>query len=220
MADNLLRYGFKFTRTISGGDSPVVEKLPLASAFRPTLTVGAASKYKNLRAGDPVQRLSTGYLDICAGQESDTPDTTVYGVIAGFEYQYSSSQGTMVLADSYPSDGISYGTNFERQTFVHIYPASRCYFEVCCDDKATATTYAAYLALVGENANHTFDTTDGGDCKTLLDISTHNTTATLLWRIVGVNKDHPENENFDELYVKVEVVANALQEPAWSATGV
>lgn len=220
MADNRHYKGFRFLRSKDGGSVPLIERWPIASGHQASTLVGAATITKILKAGDPIKKLSTGYITLAEGAEHDTPGTALYAVIAGFETQWNAAQGKKIFTDRYPSEGVTYGTNFGRQTYVLVIPAGSAYFEIDCDDKITATDYAGYLAFVGENANHRLNnvvTTE--ECDTVLDISTHAPTAGLLWRITGVNQFHPENEDFSGLYVKLEVTGNRVQDPSFTAAG-
>ena len=68
-------------------------------------------------------------------------------------------------------------------------PAAGNYFEIDCDDAATATTYAAYLALKGELCDHRLKSLSETDGKVWprLDISTH-ATASGQWKIEQISK--------------------------------
>lgn len=212
MADNVHRAGFRWFKSRSGSAKPVVERIALASGFRPTLTISAGSVFYNLREGDVLTRLSTGYADIMSGAESDSPSTAqVLGVVAGFEALYDANSGKMTPRSFYPSAGITYSTVFERQSFVLYYPADQNYFVVDVDDKTTATTYAAYLAFKGENLRHIYNAT-GPDTDTMVDISGHATTNTFPWRIVDVLLHDPNNQDFSGSYVKLVVTGNIVQD--------
>jgi hypothetical protein len=218
MADNVRKRGFHWYKSLGGSACPLIETHPVASAWRPTLTV-TTPFYMNLRPGDPVVRLSTGYMDIAGGSESDTKATAIYGICAGFVTQWDGSR--MVFRDYYPNEGVTYGTNFARQTYIKVYPVRGALFEVDVADKTTATTYAAYLAFIGENADHVLDYNNANnDCDTMLDISSHNTTSTLQWRLMKVEQNNPENQDFSGSYVKLVVQCNIPQEPVGSSTGV
>ncbi len=218
MADNTHIKGFRWHRSKDGSANPVVRRIQLASAYRPTLTIGAAPVYTNIRPGDPILRLSTGYGDLSYGTESDTPSTRALGIVAGFEPMYVT--GKMVPQDYYPNEGITYGTVFERQTWVHYYPAETAYFEIDCDDKTTATTYAAYLAFQGETCRHTLGAAATNETDTMLDISDHNTTSTFVWRIEEVQLHNTNNQDFAGSYVKLIVSCNVPQTGVGSATGI
>lgn len=223
MANNVHRRGFRWFKSRTGSANPVVRSIPLASAYRPTLTVSASPVYVNLRPGDPILRLSTGYGDLSYGTESDTPSTRVLGVCCGFEPLYNSGLGKRVPQDYYPNEGITYGSVLDRTSTLLYYPAETAYFEVDVDDASTATTYAAYLALVGETCRHNLATTASqalNETDTMLDISDHNTTATFTWRIEEVLRNDPNNADFSGSYVKLIVSCNAPQISSGSTTGI
>jgi hypothetical protein len=219
MADNTLRYGFRPWKP-KFGDNFQVLRMPLASAYRPTLTIGAGSVYVPLRAGDVVKYLNDGTCSIAAGTESDTPDTVMYGVVAGFEPLFDGTK--MVPSNYYPSAGVTYGSNIERESRVLIIPVESAYFEVCADDAVTATTYAAHLLLGGQNCRHVYSLSGAStpDTGTLLDISDHNTTSTFLWRMLFVNPLDVNNADFSGKYINWIVEANVTQTPATNQTGI
>lgn len=222
MAVNAIhRKGFRFYKSVSGSANPTIERITLASAYRPTLTVSASPVYVDLDAGTPILRLSTGYGDLSFGTESDTPSTRVLGVVVGFGPMYDGTK--MDFRTYYPNAGITYGTNFERETFVHYIPAQSAWFSIDVDDATTATSYAAYLAFKGENCRHNLATTASqalNKTDVMLDISDHNTTATFPWRIEDVVLNDPNNPDFAGSYVKLIVSCNVPQTGVGSATGI
>jgi hypothetical protein len=97
----------------------------------------------------------------------------------------------------------------ERRSILDVIPAAGNYFEIDCDDASTATTYAAYLAFIGEAADHTFDVGTverAGYANPKLDISTHLNSAGQ-WKIVGVSRTM-NNRDFTGLNVKLIVEIN------------
>lgn len=219
--NNTHRRGFRWFKSRYGSAKPVVERIQLASGYRPTLTVSASSVFIAMRPGDPILRLSTGYGDLSFGTESDTPSTRVLGVVAGFEPLYLNSK--MTPQDYYPNEGITYGSVLERASWVHYYPADSAYFEIDVDDASTATTYAGYLAFKGETCRHNLATTASqaaNDSDTMLDISDHNTTSSFTWRIEDVLLHDPNNVDFAGSYVKLIVSCNAPQISSGSTTGI
>jgi hypothetical protein len=218
---NVHRKGFRFYKSVSGSTNPTIERITLASAYRPTLTVGASPVYVDLDAGTPIIRLSTGYGDISFGTESDTPSTRVLGVIVGFGPMYDGTK--MVFNTFYPNAGITYSTNFERETVVHYIPAQSAWFSIDADEATTATTYAAYLAFKGETCRHNIATTASqalNKTDVMLDISDHNTTSTFTWRIEDVILNDPNNQDFSGANVKLIVSCNVPQTGVGSATGI
>jgi hypothetical protein len=214
VANNAKKYGFRFVGY--GGissDQPRIIRMPIVSGLQPS----ASATNVDLRAGDPVKQLSTGGIDLAAAGD------TVFGVILGFTTVWDGQK--MAFRNKWPG-GTSYGTTLtpaERRTYALIVLAHDAWFEVDADDNTTATTEAAYLALVGENCDHAVpaDTTDSGNPKAdpMLDISTHATTSTLGWRILGISTA-VENKDFSGTQVKLIVTCNKVSTaPAGTATG-
>ncbi len=215
--NNIAHKGFRFYRSLMGGQQ-MFERITLASGYRPTLTIGAAPVYVNMRPGDPILRLSTGYGDLSFGTESDTPSTRVLGVVQGFGPMYDGTK--KVFQNYYPNAGITYGTNFDNQTEVIYTPAHTALWAIQADDASTATTYAAYLAFKGETCRHVFPDSATNETHPQLDISDHNTTATFTWRIEDVILNDPNNQDFAGSNVTLIVSCNAPQTSSGSTTGI
>lgn len=137
--------------------TPPVELCSVASAY------GTA-----LKIGDPVKRLSTGYVDRAATNE------VVYGVVAGVENYY---DGTVIRKGGQLPASTTYGSNEERRTFIRVIRAEGQEFEATVDENTTATDYAGYLAFIGENVDIALNTGVNDYSGAQLDISTHATTA-------------------------------------------
>lgn len=213
MADNTREYGFRWIKGEYGQVNPPIQRVRLATAYQPA----AGGTSVDLHPGDPMQILSTGYGGIAVGSEGT--QSIIYGICAGFSPEF---DGTVMQPRNKHIGGSgAYSTNLERQNFVYVIPVAGQVFEIDCDDATTATTEAAYLALIGENTDMvlTADTTNANDPKATpqLDISLHNTTA-LQWRIVDiaprVNTDYSGN------YVKLRVTCNKVQQAPFNTTGV
>jgi hypothetical protein len=178
---------------------PVVEK-PIASAY-------ATSIYQ----GDPVKMTTDGTLQLAA------PTDAVYGVFLGMKQVYNSSLGVVAPAGAYIAT-VTYGSVMSRQSIARVVPVRSQVFRISCDDATTATTQAAYEALMGENCEFATGTASGDRSGLLLDISTHNTTNTITCRI----EDVPDKDitNFAATGVELEVIFNVIQDVlGGSATG-
>lgn len=209
MSDNVHKYGFRWVRSIYGEPFPKVQRYRLASGY--TKSLGSPV---DLRVGDPVTLLATGYIQHQVGSEGTQLGNI--GVVAGFGPVYDGS--VMQVVNHFTAGGGVYGTNLEHQTYVWVTPGYGSIWEVDCDDKVTATTEAAYLALIGENVDHVLTTGSEPLANPLLDISTHSpSTATLLWRIVDISQA-AENVDFSGNYVKLLVTPNVAQQS--STTGI
>lgn len=212
--DNVAGYGFRFVKARQG-DHQIVEEGIVAAAQ--SFDVNGGAQNVALRVGDPVIRLAGGGFNLCDGAEGAGGALAPYGIVVGIKQYWNGTR--LVTGNSLPSD-TAYGTNLERQTKILVTPVQTAYWEVDVDDIVTATTKAAYQAFQGENADHRLQGASGeAYASPRLDISGHNTTATLIWRIVEVSKTL-ENRDFAGAFVKLIVVSNVYQQPEVNATGV
>jgi hypothetical protein len=215
MGDNRHQYGFRWARAWNSTAVPPVNEVPVASGLAFTLNGGAAC---DINEGDPVTRLNTGYVTVCEGTENTA--LSALGIVQGIGNHGCVFDGTnMSPINKVVNGGGVYGTNFERQTKLMITPADAGYWELDCDDKTTATTYAAYLAFFEENVDIVLTAGSEPKLDPMIDISTHAVTATLKWRIVQVS-DTMENKDFSGKYVKLIIKANVWQGAASTALGV
>jgi hypothetical protein len=208
MADNTHYYGFRWSVAANGGKAcPVPERQHVASGQDDQ---DDSSNSVDLNVGDPVKRISTGGVTL-----AQTTDA-VYGIIVAVAPYW---DGTRMTPGNKLPNQTTWGTVEERRSYVYVVPVSAGVWEIDCDDKVTATTLAAYRALIGENAEHT---TPGNTALTsadpYLDISGHATTATLSWRIVDVSPTLA-NEDFSGSYVKLLVQINESQQAGFPASG-
>lgn len=171
MDRNLQFHGFQFYKTLSGNDFPSTIRGRIASAY-------ATDLYR----GQPVVRQSDGtYQRVAAGGGAG-----ISGVISNI-IQFRNANGVLVTNGRHIPSGTSY-TNASDATMVEIIPARGHLFRVC--GVAAGTNLATSRAWEGENADHVYGPTGGaadtalGLNGTFLDIATHNTTATLQWRLV------------------------------------
>lgn len=214
MANNTHSYGFRWVRSLAGKPQPDVVRVPIATAYAPT--VGGVGV--GLHVGDPIQIASTGYGTICVGSEGT--QTHTYGIIHSFEPIWDGS--VMQPSNKFISGSGAYSTNFSRQSWMNVIPVVDQVFEIDCDENTTATTYAAFLAFFGENADFILvaDTTNAADPKAdpKLDISSHNTTNTLQCRIKDVSRK--VYQDYSGTNVSLEVVFNKVQQAPYNTTGV
>lgn len=220
MADNVSKYGFRY-QGLTGGPGhlkPIVKIVATSESF----DVSGGLQNAALRAGDVVTLASTGGVTLCNGAE--TTPSNPYGVVVGVMPYYDSTigtQGAMRPSKSLPSD-ISWGTNLARQSKLIIQPfLPGLVFEVDCDDNTSATTEAAYQALIGENVsmiNTAAASVVPPWVAPKIDISSHNTTATLCFTIVGISPTL-DNVDFSGANVKILVEANIAQTGAYGLIG-
>lgn len=208
---NVLKSGYRVVGTLSGSPLPKVMTRPVANNYGTALGIY-----------DVVAQTTDGTLIVGAAATAGA----IIGVAIGFSYV---SQGKRILSNYLPAS-----TTFSPTTvgslneslcqFIPLTPDVVC--EVQCDDATTATTIAAYNALVGENCDITAGTPNSttGISGQLLDISTHGT-ATANFRIVAIpgytletNKQITNDPA--SIYFSLRVVCNESLWPTGTATGV
>lgn len=211
MAANRVQYGFRWVQSMHGSNIPSLKMARIASGYQAAIN-GVTDASLALRKGDPIRQLSTGYFELADGNEGASGGENIDGIIAHIE-QYWDGQKLIPAATRVP-----YGTTYsgrERETRVWYYPTAGNIFECDCDDAATATTYAAYLAFMGERLDHRLSATTAtadGKAYPKLDISTHGTGAAQ-WKIERIS---PTMNNIDfaganvKLYVSIDEGAVAV----------
>lgn len=212
MADNRHKYGFRFYATQSGAQRPAAFEGIIASAY-----AGDVGGSVGVSIGDPVVRLADGTYELA--QDTNTSDR-LYGVIVGIRGKVDANGKARPC--SYLPSGTTYALE-ETTSKVMIVPFSDHIWEIDVDDVVTATTLAAYRALMGLNADFVYsrDTSnaDKPRANPVLDISTANTTAALHFRLADVSKTQ-ENQDFSGANVKVLVQLNQGADPMLGTTGV
>src|SRR5262245_10339544 len=209
MADNRHMYGFRFHSAQGGGGRPACIEALVASAYQGN--VGGGNTNVGIAIGDPVDRLSTGFVEL--SNDSATRDT-LFAVVMNIANAKVDANNKARPA-SYLPGATSYALE-ETTSKLIVAPFSDHTWEADCDDASTATTLAAYRAFVGENVDFVYspDTANADRPKAnpLIDISTHATTAALHFRIVGVSKTR-ENFDFSGLNVKLLLQCNQGLDP-------
>jgi len=191
MVDNLALYGFRpFSRRTNA--TPVWRTVATGQDDRDD---AAASVGINI--GDPVTQVDTGGVIVCK--------TTVspWGIVAAIGPYYDGTR--MVYGKALPNQ-TSWGTVEERRSKVLVWPVEAFIWEVDVDDATTATTYAGYIAFIGENLNHVC-VRSGTKATPKIDISTHATTEDLDWRVEGISPSL-YNKDFSGANVKILVSCN------------
>jgi hypothetical protein len=213
VADNVHKYGFRWYRG-NGYPMPSPIEYAVADAYQATIDGGGTSV--DLNIGDPVKYVSDGSVAL-----ANTTDL-VFGIVVGVSNLWDSS-----LSLARPSDRVPGATTgggiLSRQTRVMVVPAKAGYWEIDVDDAVTATTEAAYQALVHGNVEHVCpgDTSNSSRPKAdpKLDISSVNTTAGLGWRIMAISKT-ANNRDFSGANVKLVVAVNDSSQAGSAATNV
>lgn len=214
MTDNLRGYpGFKWVRSLLGTNPPSAIPCRVASGYAGTINGGGAI---DLNLGDPVKLVATGTVAHAAGNEAAGGNgDPIYGIIVGFLPYWDGQK--KVFNYRLPNNTV-YGTNLERMSYVLVYPAAGNVWEIDVDDSVTATTEAAYIDLIGTNADHRFTTGSEPKTNCLLDISTASP-ATAQWRIHNVSGS-AANQDYSGAYVKLEVTCNETQLAPFVTAGV
>jgi hypothetical protein len=211
MADNQRRYGLRWQR-VRGGNNLSPERHFVATGYQAT----SNAINVDLRQGDPVKKVSDGSIALVAAGNA------TFGVIEAVAQYYVGAPINAVVpgGPSLPG-GTAWGTVQDRISLVMLVPIADQIFEWDCDDAVTATTEASFQAFVGENVDASMNGVSGDTrAYPLLDISTHNTTNTLVWRIVRVPRDSFLNQDFSGNYVKLLVTGNVAQQAPFTTTGV
>lgn len=206
MADNTHKYGIRPVKGAYGGAChPKSVRKSVASGYQAQDDGSGFSI--DLNVGDPVRILADGTVEIANTTED------VWGVITGFGNSYNASDGAMKPSNKLAGGGTWSGE--EQRPFVYVVPAvPGQLFEIDVDDAVTATTKAAYFALIGLNAEHTIvGVSASATADPRLDVSSGATTATLGWRIEDVSMT-TENVDFSGANVKLIVSCNISQHAA------
>jgi hypothetical protein len=212
MADNTHLYGFRWAFGYGGKSMPMPIRKHVATAQD---DVDDAAVSCAIYPGDPVKLMSTGGVKIALTTEA------VYGIVVGIAPYW---DGTRMVRGNKLPNATTWGTVEERRSYVYVVPATAGFWEIDCDVSAAAyDTKAEYQAFIGENAEHvvpggTFTGVAPTDsCDPYLDISTHNTTEGLGWRIEDISQTE-HNQDFSGEYVKLIVSVNDSLEATSAAT--
>lgn len=206
MADNPVKYGFRLARFRSGFSMSSCEE---AFCISGATFAGGAATAASLRPGDPIVRLNSGAVNVAPGTDGTPGD--VLGIVIGIGQYLDPSFSNAVTArgNALPSS-VAYGSNLNLQSKIFYIPAEAAVWRIQVNDATTATTLAGYQAFVGENCSHIHTALSGGLALTpKLNISTHATTATLDWRIIGI--PDPNSQDFSGANVDLEVICNRPQ---------
>ena len=213
MADNRRKYGFRYYSSMSGAGRAAGIENGVTSGYQANVVSNVG-----LSIGDPVAFNAAGNFELAEDVTADR----FFGVIVAIPKARIESNGKSRPA-SYLPGGTTYTNEVDRSSLIVI-PFGRDIWEVDVDDNVTATTLAAYRALVGLNCDmrYRLDLVSNADkprADPVLDISTAATTQALDFRIVGVSKTQ-ENQDFSGANVKLLVQLNVGSEPMLGTAGV
>ncbi len=214
---NRVQYGATWSVAANGGKAcPAPLQLPVATAYQAAINGGGNV---DLNIGDIV-RIVNGFIELADGSEGAGGGESIYGVIVAVRPFFDTTigqVGALKPTNRLPG-GTVYGTNLDRQSLVQVVPMDAGIWEMDCDDNVTATTLAAYQALVNENVDF-INTEDAALAKAQprLDISGHGTPTAQL-RITNVSPTL-NNQDFSDTFVKLWVRVNESQETAYTTVG-
>lgn len=207
MANNVHKYGFRWVKGWNGSNN-------IPQPIRKTVATGQddqddGSNSVDLNIGDPVKLVSTGGVALALTTNS------IYGIISGIRPYW---DGNVMRPRNKLPNQTSWGTVEARRSWVDVIPITSGLWEIDADENTSATTFAAYVAFLGENCNHTVPgNTSATSADPYLDISSHATTAALELRLVGISQS-AENKDFSGTNVKLYVAANTSELPTQAAT--
>jgi hypothetical protein len=200
---NIFQGGFRWNRQKDSGEQPGFLRLPVASGYG-----------TGIFRGDPVKRISDGSIQVAAA------GNPIVGFAWGAE-QYVGSDGLFRKGGSFLPASTTYtgGLMAEQCSYVRVIPAIGALFEVDAL-AATATTLAGWQAFVGENAD--LNAGGGGNVTTgvssfSLDVSTHATTNTLVFRIEEISLRFDADPTVASFKLLVSV--NLCQDTPYTSTG-
>lgn len=196
MADNATKRGFRWFRSESGSGDMPIQIYPVATSFATLLARGDAVKFA---ADGSLARAAAGDALIC-------------GIVQGVSQYWN---GTVRTRGTFLPAVTAYGTDLSKQSLLQVVPVMGQIFEVDADDAVTATTEAAYQALVNENCDHVIESGSLNISYMALDISTHVITSAQ-WRIVGISPQ--VNHDFTGNRVKLLVQCNESETVPYSKT--
>jgi hypothetical protein len=202
--DNPYHYGFRWYKAFHGG-APLPAPVP---RFVATAYAGAynTSGYVDMNVGDLVQEVSDGSVAHATGSAASPSIMTgsPWGVVVGIKKYY---DGSVVTGGTKLPRSTTW-SNDDQKAEVLVVPITAGIWECICDDKVTAVLKATYEAYIGENVEVAFHydaTTKKAHPR--LDISSHATTYTLGFKIVGLSP-RVEVVDYAGSYVPLLVVAN------------
>lgn len=209
MANNTARYGFRLFHG-GGVTSPPPVECTVATGYQGTND--AAGFNVGMSVGDPVALVATGTVGIAL------TTAAVWGVVVGVKQYW---DGSKLVSGKYVPGATAWGTIEDRRTIVLVQrfdPLS--VWAINVDENTSAITEAAYRLWIGENCTHLCvgdNTTDSSKptANPKLDISLHATTASLVFRIVGIS---PVSQDFSGTNVELLVQANVGQQAGQAAT--
>lgn len=200
---NIKHYGFRLWQPPPGTCQPNPIERQVATAYQAQDDGSGFSV--DINVGDPLKMIAGGLVQLA--NTTDLPDFICDGVV-----QYYDGTAIRRPAGNRLPGGTAYGTNFTRRSILRVIPTPGCRWRVCVNDAVSATTEAAYNALVGKNVIHVCTGVSAlAAADPLIDISETAANDQLEWRIVEI----PPGQDFAAANVEIIVEVNATRHAGW-----
>lgn len=217
MADNAVRYGFRWSTAMNGHPCP--HGVPMDIAAGQVFTFGSATAGR-LQAGDPVARIAGGTIKHAA------PGAVIWGVVIGIGHDgkvFNSSIGTngVLHPSAFISSGIT-APSIDERSIALVVPAGGVYWEVDAAPALTSTKsdYADWQAVFGLNADHVYTAPGAGDLNATPELGVQvAATGTAQWRIDRLSPNQ-SNEDLSGENVKLIVLLNEGQAPPFGVLSI
>ncbi len=218
MADNAVRYGFRWSTSMNGHPCP--KGVPMDVASGQVFTFDAATAGR-LQSGDPVARIAGGTIDH-ADAGTGNP---IWGVVIGIGHDgkvYNASIGNGVLHPTQFVASAIVPPSVDERTIVMVVPVNGVYWEI---DAAPALTsgksdYSDWQAVFGLNADHVYTAPSASDLNATPELGVSiAATTTGQWRIDRLSPNQ-SNEDLSGENVKLIVICNEGQTPPYSALSI
>lgn len=213
MADNAIRYGFRWA-TSNGVACP--KPIPMIVASGQAFAADSATA-ANLQPGDPVSITAAGTINLTA---EGAPNFGIMVALGhdGKVFNSTFSVNGVLHPSSFIPSNVVYGTSLENQTIALVVPSSTGLWEI--DSDQTLADQAAWQALVGQNADHSFTAplAASKDVRPRLD-APDPAPGSAGWRIERISPT-ALNQDFSGANVKLIVRVNETQEAPYVTAGV
>lgn len=214
MADNVVRYGFRWSTAMNGHPCP--QGVPMDIAAGQVFTFDAATAGR-LQAGDPVSRIALGTVNHTAVGAA----TGNWGIVIGIGHDgkvFNSSIGTngVLHPSSFISSGIT-APSIDERSIVLVVQGGGVFWEIDAAPALTAgkTTYADWQAVFGLNADHVFTAPAASDLDATPELgAVAAAPLPAMWRIERLSPNQ-SNQDLSGENVKLIVTLNEGQAPPY-----
>lgn len=219
MADNVVRYGIRWSTAMNGHPCP--QGVPMDVASGQVFTFDAATAGR-LQPGDPVARIAGGNIDH-ADAGTGNP---IWGIVIGIGHDgkvFNSSIGTNGVL--HPTGVVASGIvppSIDERTIVLVVPAGGVYWEIDASPALTSgkSDYSDWRAVFGLNADHLYTAPGAADLDATPELGVEiAATTTGQWRIDRLSPSQ-ENQDLSGENVKLIVMLNEGQAPPFVTTSI